>query len=132
MLCGTSSIFRFAGLTAPAVAALARASGAEGAARYRQQDEACERQLKSLTALTAVPEPEVRQRLVQAPDLQTLLQSPQMDRMLSVNAVPAEVIRQRPDVYRAQRELVLARVTVPASLASRNEVAVSRRRRTRA
>ncbi|MBU7576022.1 MAG: efflux transporter outer membrane subunit [Hydrogenophaga sp.] len=97
-----------AGLTAPAVAALARASGAEGAARFRQQDEVCERQVKSLTALTGVPEPDVRQRLAAAPDLQALLQSPRMDQLLSVNAVPAEVIRQRPDVYRAQRDLVAA------------------------
>jgi multidrug efflux system outer membrane protein len=113
-----NAISERAGLTAPAVAALARASGAEGAARYRQQDEACERQLKSLTALTAVPEPEVRQRLAQAPDLQALLQSPQMDRMLSVSAVPAEVIRQRPDVYRAQRELVAASEDVGVSRAA--------------
>lgn len=97
-----------AGLTAPAVAALARASGAEGAARYRQQEEACERQVKSLAALTAVAEPEVRQRLASAPDPQVLWRSPRMEQLLSVNAVPAEVIRQRPDVYRAQRELVAA------------------------
>ena len=95
-----------AGLTAPAVAALARASGAEGAARYRQQEEACERQVKSLAALTAVAEPEVRQRLASAPDPQVLWRSPRMEQLLSVNAVPAEVIRQRPDVYRAQRTLV--------------------------
>lgn len=103
-----NAISERAGLTAPAVAALARASGAEGAARYLQQNEACERQVKSLTALTAVPEPDVRQRLAGAPDLQTLLQSERMDRMLSVNAVPAEVLRQRPDVVRAQRDLVAA------------------------
>ncbi|MDP1687870.1 efflux transporter outer membrane subunit [Hydrogenophaga sp.] len=94
-----------AGLTAPAVAALARASGAESAARYRQQDEVCERQVKSLTALTGVPEPEVRQRLAGAP---ALLSSDRLENMLTVTAVPAEVIRQRPDVYRAQRELVAA------------------------
>ena len=94
-----------AGLTAPAVAALARASGAESAARYRQQDEVCERQVKSLVALTGVPEPEVRQRLATAPPL---LSSERLDALLLVNAVPAEVIRQRPDVYRAQRELVAA------------------------
>lgn len=94
-----------AGLTAPAVAALARASGAESAARYRQQEETCERQVKSLTALTGVPEPEVRQRLAGAP---ALLSSERLENLLTVNAVPAEVIRQRPDVYRAQRELVAA------------------------
>ncbi len=92
-----------AGLTAPAVAALARASGAESAARYRQQEEVCDRQVKSLVALTGVPEPEVRQRLANAP---ALLSSDRLENMLTVNAVPAEVIRQRPDVYRAQRELV--------------------------
>ncbi|QHE86018.1 efflux transporter outer membrane subunit [Hydrogenophaga sp. BPS33] len=97
-----------AGLTAPSVAALARASGAEGAARYRQQEALCEGQVKSLTALTHLPEPEVRQRLAGAPDLQALLRTDRMDRMLSVNAVPADAIRQRPDVYRAQRELVAA------------------------
>lgn len=94
-----------AGLTAPAVAALARASGAESAARYRQQEEVCERQVKSLTALTGVPEPEVRQQLAAAP---ALLSSERLESLLTVNAVPAEVIRQRPDVYRAQRELVAA------------------------
>lgn len=94
-----------AGLTAPAVAALARASGAESAARYRQQDEVCERQVKSLTALTGVPEPDVRQQLAAAP---ALLSSERLESLLTVNAVPAEVIRQRPDVYRAQRELVAA------------------------
>ncbi len=97
-----------AGLTAPAVAALARASGAESAARYRQQEETCERQVKSLTALTGVPEPELRQQLASAPAWPAQLQSGRLDAMLSVNAVPAEVIRQRPDVYRAQRELVAA------------------------
>lgn len=94
-----------AGLTAPAVAALARASGAESAARYRQQEEICERQVKSLAALTGVPEPEVRQRLASAPPL---LSSERLGSLLTVNAVPVEVIRQRPDVYRAQRELVAA------------------------
>ena len=82
-----------AGLTAPAVAALARASGAESAARYRQQEETCERQVKSLTALTGVPEPELRQQLASAPAWPAQLQSGRLDAMLSVNAVPAEAIR---------------------------------------
>lgn len=97
-----------AGLTAPAVAALARASGAEGVARERAQAEVCERQVKSLVALTGVPEPALRQQLASAPALPALLASERLDAMLSVNAVPAEVLRQRPDVYRTQRELVAA------------------------
>lgn len=94
-----------AGLTAPAVAALARASGADAASRTEQQAEQCERQLKSLVALTGLAEPELRAQLAAAPGLPA---SPRLEAMLAVSAVPAEVIRQRPDVYRAQRDLVAA------------------------
>jgi NodT family efflux transporter outer membrane factor (OMF) lipoprotein len=101
----SSAVTERAGLLAPAVAALARASSAESAARTQQQAEQCERQVKALVALTAVPEPELRAQLAAAPGL------PVQDRlrsMLAVSAVPAEVIRQRPDVFRAQRDLVAA------------------------
>ncbi|QRR32573.1 efflux transporter outer membrane subunit [Hydrogenophaga sp. YM1] len=97
-----------AGLTAPAVAALARASAAEGVARWRSQDALCERQVKSIAAITAQPEADVRAQLGGAPDLKAWLASGRVERLLGVNAVPAEVLRQRPDVYRAQRELVAA------------------------
>lgn len=93
-----------AGLTAPAVAALARASSAEGAVRAQQQAEQCDRQLKSLVALTDMPEPDLRTRVASAPPADP--QGPPV--WLAVDAVPAQVIRQRPDVYRAQRELVAA------------------------
>lgn len=97
-----------AGLTAPAVAALARASAAEGVARWRSQDALCERQVKSIAAITAQPEADVRAQLGGAPDLSAWLASGRVERLLGVNAVPAEVLRQRPDVYRAQRDLVAA------------------------
>lgn len=96
------------GLTAPAVAALARASAAEGVARWRSQEALCERQIKSIAAITAQPEADVRNQLGGAPDLKAWLASGRVDQLLNVNAVPAEVLRQRPDVYRAQRELVAA------------------------
>lgn len=92
-----------AGLTAPAVAALARASAAESAGRLAQSGELCERQLKSLTALTGVPEPTLRAGLAQAPRWET-----PADHLLQVPAVPADLLRQRPDVYRAQRQWVSA------------------------
>ena len=57
-----------AGLTAPAVAALAQASAADSVARARQQADACERQTKALVALTGLPEPEVRAALATVPD----------------------------------------------------------------
>jgi outer membrane protein, multidrug efflux system len=94
-----------AGLTAPAVAALARASLADSAARARQQGDLCERQLKSLVALTALPESEVRTALAEAP---AVASSAAMESMLAVQAVPMDAIRQRPDVARAQASWVAA------------------------
>jgi outer membrane protein, multidrug efflux system len=88
-----------AGLTAPAVAALAQASAADSAARARQQSDACERQLKALVALTGLPEPEVRAALATAPGGHT---SAAIEAALSVKAVPLETLRQRPDVAQAQ------------------------------
>lgn len=99
----SSAVTEKVGLTAPAVLALAQASHAEAQARTQAQTEQCERQIKALVALTALPEPALRGQLADSP-------GPQLAAMpaLSVQAVPAEAIRQRPDVYRAQRELVAA------------------------
>lgn len=101
----SSLVTERAGLLAPAVAALARASAADSAARTQQQAEQCERQIKALVALTAVTEPELRAQLAAAPGLPA---TERLSDLLAVNAVPAEVIRQRPDVFRAQRDLVAA------------------------
>ncbi|MCU0927373.1 MAG: TolC family protein, partial [Hydrogenophaga sp.] len=99
----STAITEKAGLTAPAVLALAQASHAEAQARTQAQAEQCERQIKSLVALTALPEPQLRAQLAQSPVWRPeALPIP----IPVVQAVPAEVIRQRPDVYRAQRELV--------------------------
>lgn len=111
----SSAVTEKAGLTAPAVAALARASHAEGSNRYQQQRAACEGQLKALVALTGLAEPTLRDQVAAAPAL------PGHDRlqaMLAVNAVPAEVIRQRPDVYQAQQALVAASEAVSVSQAA--------------
>lgn len=99
----SSAVTERVGLTAPAVLALAQASHAEAQARVQAQAGLCERQIKALVALTALPEPELRRQLASGP-------VPVVDdrAALSVQAVPADVIRQRPDVYRAQRELVAA------------------------
>lgn len=99
----SSAVTEQVGLTAPAVLALAQASHAEAQARTQAQAEQCERQIKALVALTALPEPKLREQLASAPGLQ-LASMP----ALSVQAVPAEAIRQRPDVFRVQRELVAA------------------------
>lgn len=97
----SSAVTERAGLTAPAVLALAQASHAEAQARTQAQAEQCERQIKALVALTALPEPTVRAQLQPG-------WAPATMPALSVQAVPAEVLRQRPDVLRSQRELVAA------------------------
>lgn len=104
-----------AGLTAPAVAALARASAAEAASRSTQQAQRCQQQIKSLVALTGIAEPELRKQLASAPAVPA---DAALDGWLSVDAVPATVIRQRPDVYQAQRELVAAAGSVGVARAT--------------
>ena len=98
-----SAVTERAGFTAPAVAALARASAAESRARVAQAAEACERQIKALTALTGLPEPELRAQLNAAP-----ARALPLDGLLQVPGVPADLLRQRPDVFRAQRQWVAA------------------------
>ena len=94
-----------AGLTAPAVAAMARASLADSAARARQQADLCNRQVKALVALTALPEPTLRAELAKAP---ALASSAAMEGLLAVKAVPMDAIRQRPDVAQAQANWIAA------------------------
>lgn len=102
-----------AGFTAPASAALARASAAEGAARATQQRAQCEVDLKGLVALTALDEPALRQKLAAAPaDL------PQ-NAVHSVAAVPAQALMQRPDLYNAGREVAAASAEVGNTRAQR-------------
>ncbi|MBD3892493.1 MAG: efflux transporter outer membrane subunit [Hydrogenophaga sp.] len=108
----SSDLSARAGLSSAATSALERAASAHSAVRWAQQAEQCERQIKSLVALTGVPEPQLRRQLQTAPELQELLASDRLEHLLAVQAVPADVIRQRPDVYRAQHELLAAGAAV--------------------
>ena len=102
-----------AGFTAPATAALARASAAEGSARATQQRALCDIEIKSLVALTAIPEPLLRQKL--AP----VWIEPARAGGLAVPSVPAQVLAQRPDVYTAEREVAAASAEVGNAEAQR-------------
>jgi NodT family efflux transporter outer membrane factor (OMF) lipoprotein len=102
-----------AGFQAPANAALARASAAQGNASLTQQRAACELGVKGLVALTALPEPALRERLAAA-----TARLPQ-PASIAVNRVPAEALAQRPDVYSAGRELVAASADVSQAQAQR-------------
>lgn len=102
-----------AGFTAPAIAALARASAAESAARATQQRAQCELEIKALVALSGLPEPALRQKLGVA------WVEPTQFAMVAVPAVPARLIAQRPDVYLAEREVAAASADVGAARADR-------------
>lgn len=102
-----------AGFTAPAVAALARASAAEGHARSTQQAGQCDSTLKALVALTAQPEATLRSKL-QLPTGDSAERA-----MLSVSSVPAEVLSQRPDLYAAEHEVAAASADLGSAQAQR-------------
>jgi NodT family efflux transporter outer membrane factor (OMF) lipoprotein len=102
-----------AGFTPPATAALARASAAEASARATQQRAQCDLELKSLVALSAMPEPLLRRKLT-AP-----WTDPSQATSLAVASVPAEVLAQRPDVYQAELEVAAASADVGTAQAQR-------------
>jgi NodT family efflux transporter outer membrane factor (OMF) lipoprotein len=100
-----------AGFTAPADAALARASAAEASARAKQQRAQCDVERKALVALTAVSEPVLVSKMA------TARMQPAQTAMLSIASLPAEVLAQRPDVYQAELEVSAASADVGAARA---------------
>ncbi len=107
-----SELSRDAGFTAPATAALARASAAEASARAIQQRSRCVLDTKALVALTAIDEPALR-------DLLGAATTAALPRSLTVSSVPAELLAQRPDVFAAEREVAAASADVGAANAAR-------------
>lgn len=102
-----------AGFESPGNAALARASAAQSNNLLTQRKAQCDVLVKSLVALTAVPEPELRQRLAPGE-----MRQPQPDQ-IGVASVPAQVLAQRPDVFAAERELIAASADVSQAQAQR-------------
>jgi multidrug efflux system outer membrane protein len=100
-----------AGFTAPANAALARASAAEGAARATLLRAQCDIEIKALVALSGIAEPVLRQKLA------TAWVEPQQFALATVPPVPAQLLAQRPDVYLAEREVAAASADVGSARA---------------
>ena len=100
-----------AGFQAPATAALARASAAEGSSRAIEQGAACERDVKALVALTALPEATLRRQLADTPGAPAA--------PLAIAALPAQTLSQRPDVFSAEREVAAASAEVGGARAQR-------------
>jgi NodT family efflux transporter outer membrane factor (OMF) lipoprotein len=102
-----------AGFTGTAVAALARASAADSNSRLLQQAAQCDLNTKALVALTGIAEPELRKK-------QTLaFAQPIQAAPLAVASVPAQTIAQRPDIFAAERDVVVAAATVGSYKAQR-------------
>ncbi|MDP3610751.1 MAG: TolC family protein, partial [Rubrivivax sp.] len=102
------------GLQAPAHAALARASAAQGRVSLLQQGAVCDTQAKALVALTAVPEPELRSALGASSG-----RVPQAA-AFALSQVPAEALAQRPDLTGAAREVMAASADVDEADAQRH------------
>lgn len=102
-----------AGFTAPADAALARASAAEAAGRLTQQRALCAVQQQALVALTGIEGPLLAARLDAAP-IDVGLPAVQ-----AVYSVPADALAQRPDVFAAELAVTAASAEAGAALAQR-------------
>ena len=102
-----------AGFEAPAGAALARASAAQGNALLTQRRAQCDVLVKGLVALTGIDEPGLRSQLASG---QAKLPKPAQIVMASV---PAQVLAQRPDLLNAERELLAASADVSQAQAQR-------------
>ena len=102
-----------AGFTAPATAALADASAADGRARAAQQAGACAVQRKALVALSGLPESDLEQKTApvrtdQAPTA-----------IFNIAFIPADALRQRPDLWAQERAVLAARADIAAVDAAR-------------
>jgi NodT family efflux transporter outer membrane factor (OMF) lipoprotein len=102
-----------AGFTAPSSAALARASAADGGSRVTQQAATCELDTKALVALTGLPEPDLKKKMAPA-----LIKSSQAAPFL-IASVPAQTLTQRPDVFAAERDVIVASAQVGHAKAQR-------------
>ncbi|WP_208510406.1 efflux transporter outer membrane subunit [Variovorax paradoxus] len=102
-----------AGFTAPADAALARASASDASGRLTQQRAQCAVHRKALVALTGIAETELETRLAAAPAQRAL---PAVGR---IDSVPANAIAQRPDVYAAELGVAAASADVGSAEAER-------------
>ena len=103
-----------AGLTASSDGALAQASEGSSLASLHGQQLQCVLFVKALVALTGLPEPSLR-RLLDAPGLPDLPRPA----LLVVPSVPADVLRQRPDIASLEREVAATSEEIGVASANR-------------
>ena len=108
----TSALGR-AGFSAPAQVALATAGAADGASTLAELRAERDRQIKALVALTAFDEADLRRQLASASG-----RFPRPARFV-VDALPAQLLVQRPDVAAAERDLAAASAAIGRAAAAR-------------
>jgi outer membrane protein, multidrug efflux system len=104
-----------AGFTAPANAALARASNAQSQSMLTMQRTQCDMQIKAMVALTTLSEPEIRSKLNVAG---VFVAYAAMNNVV-VPTLPAQLLAQRPDVFAAQQEVAAASGDVGSAQAAK-------------
>ncbi len=91
-----------AGFSAPADAALARASAAQGRSQETAQRGQCDALVKLLVEITGLAEPDLRARLAGRP---ALLPQPAP---IALDGLPVRLLAQRPDLFNAARAVAAA------------------------
>lgn len=104
-----------AGFAAPANAALARASNAQGQSMLTMQRTQCDMQVKALVALTTLSEPEIRQKMA-VPGVNIAYTA---INNIAIPALPAQLLAQRPDVFAAQQDVAAASGDVGSAQAAK-------------
>ena len=104
-----------AGFSAPANAALSRASAAQGNSQLTQQRAQCDLLVKGIVALTGTDEPALRTALASGSGSGTIAQPA----AIAVPEVPAALLRQRPDLGNAERKWVAASQDIGQAQAAR-------------
>jgi len=102
-----------AGLAAPMADELARAGAAQGRSELIRQQASCELWIKALVALSAQEESALRAQLQSRT---ARLPSPER---ITVGAVPADVLAQRPDMQAAERDVAAASAEAAQAQAQR-------------
>jgi outer membrane protein, multidrug efflux system len=105
-----------AGFHSAADVALATASAAEGNKTLVQQQAQCERSIKGLVAITGMKEKQLRQLLLAVPGQIAALPTPPT---FQIDTIPANVLRQRPDVAAAERNMAEASAKIGVEQAKR-------------
>lgn len=104
------------GLLSPLEVSLNQSGSAEEQNLFYQQHMQCEQSVKGMVALTGLAEAEIRRILSASAETQARLPIPPL---LRIDALPARLLMQRPDVSGAERDLAEASANIGVEQAKR-------------